>query len=176
MRKWYVVNTRSKEENLATSELLAQGFVVFCPKYLVQRTNKKTGMNDQTIHPLFPSYIFVRLDVAKDTHWPSINGTRGVVGLVGYTPPAYLAPVAKGCIEALLKRADKAGIVPLEQAVKQVMAFAAGMRVKIVEGQFAGQLATYCNQKENRILLLISLLGKQTVLILNPESVAVVPN
>lgn len=174
MRRWYVVQVKSNQEALAGLELKEQGFRTFCPKYIKTTPRPAPAITKLKATPLFSGYLFVQFDIKKAVNWPAINGTRGVIGLVGFSGK-YLTPIPKGCVEALIKRTDKKGFLQLEDAVSRVMAFTAGMAVLITEGTFKGQLATYCNHSANRVTLLIALLGKPLNVILTKDAIAPAP-
>lgn len=160
MNRWYVVQTKSYQESTAVIELRNQGFQIFYPTYLQQSINKNSGKVTEQIRPLFPSYLFVEFDPKVHPRWKSINGTRGVVGLVGYTEE-YLSPVAAGCVEEIIARIDQAGRVPLEDVISEIIQFSPGMMLAIKTGALAGTLATYCNHSENRVTLLLTLLNQK---------------
>ena len=61
--------------------------------------------------PLFPSYVFVRLDLERD-RWRSVNGTYGVARLV--MADGRPVPVPKGVVKSLLDLRDANGVVRLD--------------------------------------------------------------
>ena len=79
MRKWYVIKTKVNQEKRALLNLSRQGFELFCPLTPILRKFKNTIKN--ILDPLFPSYIFVKLDLEKD-NWSKINNTYGVKELL----------------------------------------------------------------------------------------------
>lgn len=76
---WYVVHTQPRAEGQAVRHLEMQGYRVFCPRY--RRTIRHARKTKSVFAPLFPSYLFVHLNILRD-QWRSINGTRGVVHLL----------------------------------------------------------------------------------------------
>lgn len=170
MKRWYVIQTKSNQEQLAVSELEQKSFTVFYPRYTERVVPKKAGSLPflRTL-PLFPSYIFTHLDI--EVNRPSgMRSIRGVVGFLGWHDD-YLTPLPEGCVEELLLRMNSSGVVPLEAAVTDILAYTEGMDVRIREGAFAGNLATYCNHSGNRVTLLFSLLNKRTKLILPIDAI-----
>ena len=97
---WIVVQTKPNCELKAKVNLVRQGFDVFFPKFLkpVCQFNKiKTK-----IKPLFPSYLFVKLDYNQD-YW-KINYTVGVSRIVRFNkesltflPHNYFEEIKKRC-------------------------------------------------------------------------------
>ncbi|HEY9164362.1 MAG TPA: transcriptional activator RfaH [Magnetovibrio sp.] len=149
---WFVVRTRSREEDRAAKHLRNQGFEVYLPRYLKQiRHARKT---EQVLRPLFPTYLFVRMDL-ENARWRSIDGTLGVISLVkvGNHPQ----PVASVIVEAIRAEEDKDGAVRL--APKGLRR---GDVVRVSEGAFAdctGLLEEVNDGK--RAVLLLALLGRE---------------
>lgn len=155
--RWYVVQTKSMQELLALVELRKQGFKVFYPTYTDPKQYKHSKFLEKRL-PLFPSYVFVRMDVVKD-NWRLINGTRGVSTLVGFTD-SFVTPLPIGCIEKLIERADENGnFSVLERAVEQIIDFKPNMELVVDGTAYKGLVGTYCNHSENRVTLLLALLG-----------------
>jgi transcriptional antiterminator RfaH len=150
-KRWCVVHAQPWAESRAVINLERQGYEVFCPRLcrLVRHARKQT----KKLLPLFPCYLFLRLDLARD-QWRSVGGTRGVVRLItqGDVPQA----VPDGIVEELQARADREGIIedwrpPL----------AVGQNVHINEGpfvNFVGRLEKLDGDGRARILL--ELLGR----------------
>lgn len=66
---WYVVQTQPNGEARAEAHLRRQGFRTYLPRYLRSRRHaRKTQMVPR---PLFPRYLFVGLDLARD-RWRTI--------------------------------------------------------------------------------------------------------
>jgi transcriptional antiterminator RfaH len=148
--RWYVVHTQSCAEDCAVLHLEAQGYQVFCPRLrkMVRHARKSTSK----FVPLFPGYLFVRLDTARD-RWRSVNGTRGVIRLL--TQGDVPQPVPQGVVEDLRSHVDVDG------AVSRTRSLVPGQQVRIAEGPFADFVGTL--QRLNgadRVQVLISLLGR----------------
>ena len=79
--KWYVVMTQPCNEEGALRNLTRQGFDAFLPRRWV--TKRRPDRFCTLLEPLFPRYLFVRLDLELQ-RWRSINGTYGVRRLVGF--------------------------------------------------------------------------------------------
>lgn len=174
MKRWYVVQTKSHQETTAFTELENQDFKVFFPTYAYKTIDKNSGKVKERVLPLFPAYLFVEFDPKEHPRWKSINGTRGVVGLVGYTE-SYLSPVAYGCVEEIMARVDVNGSVPLEETIAEIIQFSPGMQLAIKSGALAGQLATYCNHSGNRVTLLLTLLNQKLRVILPIDAISSAP-
>jgi len=63
-RRWYVVHAQPWAESRAVINLERQGYEVFCPRLyrIVRHARKQTKKH----LPLFPSYLFLRLDITRD--------------------------------------------------------------------------------------------------------------
>ena len=152
MKRWYVVHTQSYQESRAELNLRRQGFEVWLP--LTRRTRRHARRIDTILAPLFPRYLFVRLDLRSQT-WRSINGTFGVVRLLcnGDMPLA----VPEGLVEEMMQRRDESGTIVL-----MPRRFAVGDAVKVTTGPFAdleGLFQTVSGP--DRVVLLVNLLGRE---------------
>jgi transcription antitermination factor NusG len=75
---WYAIRTKSNFEQPTATVLRHKGFEEFLPVYVAR---KRWSDRVKTVQaPLFPGYIFCRLDVQK--RLPVLT-TPGVVGIVG---------------------------------------------------------------------------------------------
>lgn len=148
---WYAVYTQPAKEGLAAQHLRNQGFEVYLPQY--QKLRRHAGRTDIVATALFPRYLFVGLDIERQ-RWRSVNGTRGVVGLVmlGEKPIA----VPQAVIDEIRGREDETGYVRLNGPT-----FRRGQALRIVEGPMTDTQAIFEEQVDgNRAILLVSLLGR----------------
>jgi transcriptional antiterminator RfaH len=89
MMRWYVVHTRAQAEASALWHLTNQGFLCFLPRVPQFRSHARQTRLMRV--PLFPRYLFVRLDLSE-TRWRAINGTRGVVSPLANGPHPLPVP------------------------------------------------------------------------------------
>jgi transcription antitermination factor NusG len=75
---WYGLRVKSKHEQVASTVLRGKGYDPFLPSYRVRR--RWTDRIKETELPLFPGYVFCRMDVAD--RLPVLT-SAGVVGIVG---------------------------------------------------------------------------------------------
>lgn len=155
MKRWYVVHTQPQAELRALWHLENQGFECFLPR--VRSLRRHARKIEHVLMPLFPRYLFARLDL-DGARWTAINGTRGVVRLVanGTRPTA----VSEGIVEDLQMRCDAHGIISLSS----FGVFARGQMVTVRGGIFAGmsgQIADTLEIGRDRIQVLLNLLGVQ---------------
>jgi transcription elongation factor/antiterminator RfaH len=158
--RWYVVHTQPNAEGMAVAHLEGQGYQVFCPRYCkAVRHARKTK---RVLAPLFPNYLFLRLDVTRD-QWRFVNGTRGVVRLImqGMTPQ----PVPRGIVEVLQVQLGAA------DAMSWATMFKIGQAVRIVDGPFVDFVGTLQRlDAAGRVRVLLDLLGRSVSLALHCDA------
>jgi len=148
---WFVVQTQPRAEEKAMRHLRFQGFTPYLPRY--QRRVRHARRLATVLRPLFPSYLFVRLDPAE-TRWRSINGTVGVRYIL--TDGDLPRRVSDTIIDEIMARQDETGAVKLSPP-----AFARGQAVRLLEGPFADCDGLFQEMHdEHRVVLLFSLLGR----------------
>ena len=161
--RWYVAQTQPQAELRAVANLERQGFETYLPRYLKRRRHAR---RIETIKaPLFPRYLFVRVDVASQ-RWRCINSTNGVSRLVcnGDEP----APVSDDVVSGLRGREDAAGLVRLEQRPR----FAAGEAVRVVDGALTSCLGLYEGIADgDRVAVLLELLGRKVRVVVDDLSI-----
>ena len=152
MKLWYAIHTKPRQEDHAAEHLRRQEFEIYLPKIKQARRFRQKWRD--TIEPLFPRYLFIRLDLGSDNVAP-IRSTRGVTKLVSFDGLPATAPDT--LIDALLGSADPdTGLHhPHEDLFKP------GARVTIVNGPLAGLEAIFkAHDGEARSIILLELLGK----------------
>ena len=146
----YVVQTQPMKERLAVQELGNQGFETFYPQ-LVRAPRVRRGKFEVPLPvPLFPKYLFVRLDLGEPG-WQSINGTRGVVRLMCMDDRPSPVP------QAVMDRMVAAGEVIHESLAG--LPFAPGESVEFTEGPMIGLRGIVKLCAADRVTLLLDLLG-----------------
>lgn len=152
MKRWYVVQTQFKGEAKAERHLLNQGFEAYVPRY--RKTRRHARRVDVVLAPLFPRYLFVRMDLDME-RWRSISGTVGVARIIcsGEKPMA----VPDGIIEEIQSRENGGGVVTLAPKI-----FTRGEPLRITEGAFADRIGLFEQMADNkRVLLLLDLMGRE---------------
>ncbi len=154
MISWCVIQTQPNKEYVAKTNLLQQGFEVYLPQ--IKKIRKHARKVDEVLTPLFPRYVFVGLDLARDA-WRSLNGTRGVSYVL--TGESHKPSVVSADIIDSLRQQEEAGVLPVEGA----LALVAGDEVHILHGAFEGQtgiVQTWTDQQ--RVQILLKFLGRET--------------
>lgn len=157
MKKWYLIQTKPKQEAIATQNLSNQGFEVFYPKAIIK--NKTVS--------LFPRYLFIELD-DKNQNWTPIRSTRGVANFVRFGLKFAIVP---NQIINMIK-------IQQQQTIEKMIDICShqkGDLVEIQSGAFKGQQAIFQNYNSNdRVTVLLKLIGQQhQVEFLEKEVVAV---
>ena len=98
MRYWYAVQTKPRQEAVAELHLQRQHFETYLPKILVRKHRRDKWT--KVVEPLFPRYLFVRLDPDENSLSP-VRSTKGVAGPVRFGRTA--AAVQYRCWKAPLK-------------------------------------------------------------------------
>ncbi|MDW5375724.1 transcription/translation regulatory transformer protein RfaH [Halomonas sp. HP20-15] len=150
--RWYLIQCKGGESFRAAEHLDNQGYEIFHPVLQVQK--KRRGKLCWLDEPLFPYYLFIRLD-RLDSNWRPIRSTRGVLKLVGFGEEPL--PVDDALIATLQ---DSAGQQP--EARTANVYFRAGETVEISDGPFRALQAVFESQKgEERAIVLLNLLHGQ---------------
>ena len=156
---WYLVHTKARQEETALTNLERQKYRCYMPMLYVEKVRR--GKPVVVAEPMFPSYVFVQLDTSgQGQSWSPIRSTLGVRELVkfGGHPPKVDAEL----ITALHEREQ------LQQSNPQAL-FAAGDKVVITDGPFAGIEAIYQTaDAERRSMILLSMLNKPVAMRIEP--------
>lgn len=157
---WYVVQTHPHSESKAALHLSRQGFEVYLPKYLKQRSH--AGRRDTVAVPLFQRYLFVAVDLMSQ-RWHSVSSTIGVTRLVcSGDVPAEL-PVA--VIADLRRREDEHGFVLCRQP-----GFRPGDGIRVLDGAFSDFLGLFEGVTTGeRVAVLLDMLGRKVRVVMDAD-------
>ena len=152
MQRWYAVQSKPRQEDVADANLVRQGFHVYLPKVLVRRRKRDKWV--KVVEPLFPRYLFVHLSDQTD-NWGPIRSTIGVANLVRFGMRAAHVP---NSLIAMMRERDQEGVQTLTAPE-----LAPGDQVRIVEGVMAGYEAIFQAQtSKERVVLLLQLAQDRT--------------
>ncbi len=143
--RWYVAQTRARQEPLAAMNLEAQQFEIFLPQIL--KTVRHARRMRVVKAAVFPGYLFIRMDPAQH-RWRSVNGTIGVSRLLTGSEGPMPAPI--GVVEALMSYIDDQGYCQLSRDL------VAGQHVRVVKGPFVslmGEVLSMDDKGRTRVLL-----------------------
>jgi len=154
--RWYAVQCKGGESFRAADNLANQGFEIFHPTLRLRK--KRQGRLQWITEPLFPYYLFIRLDQAN-SNWRPIRSTRGVAKLVSFgLAPAKVPDELIAALQHHTQHSDSPG--------NQHPLILPGETVSVDTGPFAGREAVFSqalfNQKkgEERAMVLIELLNR----------------
>jgi transcriptional antiterminator RfaH len=163
-RSWYLVFTKAQGEQTASINLCRQGYRVYWPR--LQRRTLSRGRWIERIVALFPRYLFVQLDAARQSLAP-VRSTIGVASIVRFGAEPALVP--QSMVDALQDRADPATGL---HRLADVAPLKRGSAVKIIAGAFRGFEGIFERETgEDRVVILLELLGKSTPVQLDSHSV-----
>ena len=152
---WFVAQTQPQSETKAAANLARQGFEIYLPRYL--KTVRHARRLNVVRAPLFPSYIFIKIDTEKQ-RWRAVNSTVGVVHLVGHH--GVPAPLPGGVIDILKEREGADGF--FEHCVFENRILKAGDRVRLLSGAFDSCLGIFEASTDNdRVTILLEMLGRK---------------
>jgi transcriptional antiterminator RfaH len=163
--QWFAAGFKPNGYDLASHQLMRQGYDVFCPK--LARHVKHARKTVRKLAPLFPGYMFV----AVDTHtqrWRPIESTPGVTSLVKFgSEPARLP---HGVVETLQAMSTDTGEMALLASDISI-----GDAVRVEGGafdQWVGEVIKLT--PPDRITLLIDLATRRVPITISAANAAVV--
>ena len=146
---WYLVHTKPRQEVIALANLERQGYECYLPQMRIERIRRRKA--EVTTEPMFPRYLFIRLDSSdQGKSWSPIRSTLGVSQLVHFG--ARAAKVDDTLVDLLRQR---------ERVLTTEAMFQTGDSVIIADGPFAGIEAIYQTaDAERRAFILLEILAK----------------
>jgi len=147
--RWFVVQSRPRQELYAAQQLSRQEFHTFVPR--LRKTVRHARRQHSVLAALFPRYLFVALDLERD-RWRSVLGTFGVTTMImdGERP----RPVPPGVVEGL------GGIAGSDGAVDFGDRLQVGSDVRFLDGPFAEQIGRILRLDERgRVAVLLEVMG-----------------
>ncbi len=149
---WYAVQTKPRQEQIAEDNLQRQEYITYLPR--LRTSKRRHGHWTAVTEPLFPRYLFIRLDPAEHSIAP-VRSTVGVARLVKFG--AELKSVPAQVIDFLKENEDPVTCEIVDNSPR----FKKGARLEILDGPFQGLNGVFqLDSAEDRALVLISLLGR----------------
>jgi len=163
--RWYAVRHQPHEAPIARQKIRKLGFQTHWPRYILRRPRR-----DDTIAPLFPGYLFVRIDLARRS-WGPIQAIEEVTGLLGAIQGRAPVPAPFGEVERLIQRAGGCDRV-IDDTLDNVEPIAPGDAVLVVDGVLAGHGGILRSDRgEARVALLMTMMGVQREVIVPRKAV-----
>ncbi len=149
--RWYLVYCKPRQEATARRNLERQGYKTYLP--LLRQRRRRQGRSVTVVAPMFPRYLFIRLNQDTD-NWSPIRSTLGVVSLVrfGHAPAA----VPDDLVATFRNREDNEGIQRWPEET-----YRRGTKIRITEGGFAGYEGIFlARSSKDRVTVLLDVLGR----------------
>ena len=166
MHKWYVIYTKANNELLAIKKLKKENYNVYCPMYL--SVVKHARKIRKILKPFFPGYLFIRLDIEKDS-WISINYMIGVKKLLddGKFPIA----LDQGIIDEILSLQNNQGFIDNVE----LDLFKINQEVIVNDGPFQGLKGTFKGLSAGqRVEVLLNMLGRKLTVKFNSLQISAI--
>ncbi|RKR06305.1 transcriptional antiterminator RfaH [Kushneria sinocarnis] len=149
--RWYAIQCKGGESFRAAEHLTRQGYQLFHPVIDIER--RQRGRIRTVREPLFPWYLFIRLDRLSD-NWRPIRSTRGVLKLVAFGNEP--TPIPDELIDTLRHHARSVDEEGREHY------FRPGDRIEITEGPFREMEGVFFDRKgEERVIVLLNILQRE---------------
>jgi len=164
-RRWYVLHTKSRHENVVDEGLKKKTLEVFLPKIKVR--SKRRDRRAMIQVPLFPGYVFVKTDLHPHSHLEIVK-TAGAVRLIG--SKLGPVPVPDETIDSLRIMIASDGPISTGTRLKP------GDRVLVVDGPFTGVSGRFIRYGgKGRVIVNIEALGQYAGVDVDEQDVEVLP-
>ncbi len=161
--RWYVIYTKTNEEDRAERNLAAWGLETFYPRIRQKQLNEFTGKAIYFPRPLFPRYIFARFDAETLLH--KVSNSRGVqkVLSINYAP----VPVDDEIIALIQSKIDDDGFVTLDEPFRR------GDKVRIKGGSLKGINGIFDRtmKDKNRVMIFLTAINYQARVVVERDLV-----
>ena len=162
---WYVLQTKSRFENVVHEGLSKKQIEVFLPKITVK--SKRRDRKKMIRVPLFPGYVFVKTDLHPQHHLEVVK-TAGAVRLIGSRKGPV--PVPDETVDSLKIMVSTDLPVTTGNQLKK------GDRVMVVSGPFAGVIGTFVRYgAQGRIIVNVEALGQYAGVEVSEDDIEVLP-
>lgn len=148
---WYLLYCKRHEQLRAKQHLENQGVRCFYPE--IQFEKMVRGNAKTVVEPLFPSYVFIQVDLLAGPSVTTIRSTRGVCDFIRFGSEPK--PLPNELVEHLMQINEEQERKTISLLPKK------GEIVEILHGQFSGIPAIYQEPDgETRSMMLITLLNQ----------------
>ncbi len=147
--QWYVIQTKPANEHRVNAHLSGQEITVFLP--MLETFHYLKGKMIPKIKPLFPSYLFARLDICAAYY--TVKWTRGVHKILGIGSEPV--PISETVIRTLRQRMGETNVVRLDDDLEK------GSLVQFTSGPFRDLVGIFDKKMSagGRVRILLSLIG-----------------
>ncbi len=149
LRSWFVIHTKPGNEHRVETNLSHQEIEAFLP--LFETFQHAQGKLIQKIKPLFPNYLFAKLDI--EAHYYKVKWTRGVGRILGVGSEPV--PISEKVIRAIKERMGENNLVRLDDGLEQ------GAVVQFTAGPFKDLMGVFDKKISDgkRVRVLLNLIG-----------------
>jgi transcriptional antiterminator RfaH len=156
--QWIVIRSKPRSEKIVSSELERKGIEVFLP--LIKKRQQWSDRKKWVDFPLFPSYLFARIELKNSIF---ILSTRGVNTIVKFGDRAI---IVDNKVVNSLRLALEGGY-----DLHQIKYFTIGDQVKVIDGPMKGVLGIVKtkNNDDNRLVIKIDALQQAVAMHINSE-------
>jgi transcriptional antiterminator RfaH len=157
-KQWYVTYIKSRKEQQAQFHLARKGIQTFFPRLHLPGSVE----GSRRIVPLFPSYLFVRIHLASESHY--VAWSPGVKRFVSFSDAPL--PLEENVVRFLKENADNEGVITARSQLRP------GQAVEISAGPFAGLAAIIQDPPDakGRVNVLLKLMSRNITVRLGVES------
>lgn len=161
--EWYVLQTKPRKEEFVVGQLASRQAEVFFPR-LVESARSGQSRQDR-VAPMFPSYLFVRLDV--DGCGKGVRYTPGVKDFLRCDGEPE--PLAPEIVAGLQNRTGPSGIY-----CRPPLQFEPGDRLRIDDGPLRGMDVIFEHELSGseRVSVLLTAVNLQARVVLSRRSLA----
>jgi transcriptional antiterminator RfaH len=159
---WVAISTKPQQEAVALHNLSRQRFHSYCP--MVRKQVSHARRRYDVLRPLFPSYLFVNIDLASQ-RWRPLLSTRGVRSVVrcGDQPS-----IVDGQLIDALRARECDGVI-----TRPSSPYSVGQHVKVATGPLEGFVAIILEMTEkDRLVALLDMLNRPVRVKLKVDQVA----
>jgi transcription antitermination factor NusG len=161
MSKWYAAYTKCHHERSTETLICGKGIATFLPQIIVpsKRRDRKVLIR----RPLFPNYLFVRLDQDQG-NWLKVFRTPGVVRICGNGRPMPIPDEDINTIRIFVE-SDR-NIYPLPFLT-------VGSRVQVISGPLTGAIGVLTKEdhKRRQLVVSIELMGQSVAATLHDDEI-----
>lgn len=148
-KRWYVVVTKPRNEEMAQYHLHSREIEVFYPKLFLPVSNR----SGRHVVSLFPNYLFVRID-ASSSQYSQVVWCRGVRKIVNFG--GIPSPLESNVVEFMQDQADQNGLIMARSNLR------VGDEVQIAKGPFKGLIGIIQEPPDtkSRVRVLMAILSR----------------
>lgn len=163
---WSCAQTHPHNEALALRNLRRQQFTAFYPFFLIKNRFRRFS-----VKPVFPGYVFIRLD-DQVPNWSPINSTLGVKRLLTQAARCdgkdeYRKPAKVPFVDDMRKLQVRDGNTSDQEVMPP------GTMVRIRRGPFAERVALVALSAGDRVRLLLEAFSRQVEVEFDTEAVEI---